>query len=332
MTDNNNSAPTSYNPWQREIGALVKWRVRAWLPWVLLHIPASWIIVVSSGPRGGLLPWVLYALFSWTLCLIVIVIFLFRRKNAISYMITITLLVAGPLLSAKYEQYSNRKLGERAEAAAAEVRRLCEEYGGEEIYRTVEGVEGVFQMVAMPSYYKNLDDQFGRTYPWNRAMGDDNRVGEFIHTHGKGYWYVELQPEVGESSPPYYRRVFQYPSDYRANQLHDDNEPQLEVVTIETSNLKSRYGWLAEDLTTPAMREQWIGGGRIKIIDLASGQVLAEMTGFFRGSGEMHSWERSFGYLNEACPSSWSFNEFLLSVLVPVGGFPSPGELNLLKE
>lgn len=332
MTTNRGASSSAYNPWQRKVATLAKWCFGAWLPWLLLHILASWIIVVDTGPGGGLVPWVLYALLSLMLCLIVIVIFLFRRRNAIYYLITISLLIAGPLLSAKYEQLSNRKRNAQAEAAAAEVRRLCAERGGEEIYRTVEGVEGVFQMVAMPSYYQDLDDQFGRTYPWNRAVGDEPRVDKFIHTQGKGYWYVELQPGIDESGPPYYRRVLQYEPDFDAKQATEGEKPDLDVVMLEVQTLKSRYGWLAKDLTTPAMREQWIGGGRIEIVDLASGRILAVKTGFFRASSELYSWERSFGYLNEACPSSWSFNEFLLSVLVPANGIPSPDKLNSLRE
>jgi len=130
MTDNNKSAPTSYNPWRQELHFIAQWRLGAWLPWLLVHIPASWIIVTSMGPGGDLTAWLWYALLSWIACLTVIVMYFFRHGDILSYVIALTLLIAGPLLTAKYEENINP-------TPTAELRRWCDRDAGLKIHRVV---------------------------------------------------------------------------------------------------------------------------------------------------------------------------------------------------
>ncbi|MDZ7784150.1 MAG: hypothetical protein U5K56_14830 [Halioglobus sp.] len=130
MTEHNARAPNAYNPWQRELTYIAQWRLCAWLPWLLLHIPASWIIVAGEGPRGDLTAWLVYALLSWVACLIVIVVYFFRRGDILSYFVAGTLWIGGPLLSATYEENINP-------TPTGELRRWCEKDAGLEIHRVV---------------------------------------------------------------------------------------------------------------------------------------------------------------------------------------------------
>ena len=103
-----------------------------------------------------------------------------------------------------------------------------------------------------------------------------------------------------------------------------------EVKTVtNVKNLLSRYGYLTEDLSTTEMRNNWIGAGRIKIIDLQTNEVLAERKGYFRARGDIlppHGL-RWWGGGNLMCPKNGGLLSFLHSTLQPVKGFPSDEQL-----
>lgn len=50
-------------------------------------------------------------------------------------------------------------------------------------------------------------------------------------------------------------------------------------------SLLSQYAWVAEDLTTKDLGRHWIAGGRIKILDRTTGEVLAGRVNFLRVAG-----------------------------------------------
>jgi hypothetical protein len=66
------------------------------------------------------------------------------------------------------------------------------------------------------------------------------------------------------------------------------------------------------------MRGRWIAGGRIRVLDLKVGEVLAERTGFYfgrrlNGALTKHPW----GGSGETCPPKHFTSEFIKSVLIP---------------
>lgn len=311
------------------------WRIGAWLPWVLLHLAMSYLILKGGGPGRGAFELILYTVFCWSACALAILIFIFHRKNCLSYLITICLLLSGPKLSSYYLGSKKGEIIEKAHIAAEEVNRLCEEQGGDKIYRTVEGVEGVFQMVPMPGFHENLNDQLGRVYPWHRQMGERGRMSSFTSSGSEGYLFVEHLISIDQEGPPYLRTVLTDSGrtfgDRSPNHPHPER-PILVSSTTQVNNLRSRYGWLSEDLTSTGMREQWISGGRIRIIDLHTKEVLAERTGFFAGKGRGALPWHSEDIELSGCPLKSTTATFVTTVLVPVEEYPTREKLDSLKE
>lgn len=196
----------------------------------------------------------------------------------------------------------------------AYVQELCARSGGDKIYRRVDNVEGVFQMTARPYTTDAIwRDQYGMQDPWGKAQGDSdstlagsgpsialgpNSIGTGIH----GYRFLEQRTAPGESTQPYLRRI-----------------PGKNLSTY-VSDLRSRYGYQTEDITTPEMRKRWIAGGRITIVDLRTQEVLAERVGYFKAIGKKSSmpWYESGAYsTRRMCPNNSHLSKFLTSVLIP---------------
>ena len=205
---------------------------------------------------------------------------------------------------------------------AAYVQELCAKRGEEKIFRTVENVEGVFQMKPRTPITDDMwRDRQGMPDPWGKAMGDSDKPSIAVGPRAaeerrNGYWFLEQRIQ-GAEGPSYGRRV-----------SSSVFEPNLKV-----KNLRSRYGYLTEDLGTPEMRSRWIAGGRISVIDLKSGEVIATTTGFFRAVGPRYllSWSGSRGGTH-FCPNDDSLDTFLRRVLRPVEKLPSEVQIKALKE
>jgi len=191
---------------------------------------------------------------------------------------------------------------------------LCKKYAGDKILRRVDGVDAVFQMRSRdPSgeitHRRNqyaMEDPFG-------AIGDvGSGIGPYRYLDGQidsGSYEVFEQPKaVGSKGPPYIRYVA------RKQKARDSNKPQRD----EVAQLMSSYGYVWEDISTPDMRSRWIAGGKIKILDLRSNEVLAERTGFVfarysNGSLPMYPWTNA----SRTCPAKHSTSQFVKNVLIP---------------
>lgn len=229
--------------------------------------------------------------------------------------------------------------------AVKEVKALCEKDGGDKIYKTVDNVQGVFQMryrklndYRRPdgSFYYEIRDQYGMENPYSWMQGDigiEGRVGDSsifpdAPPRGKqGYWFIE---QIATPPMSGYRRSYlapmENPKDWQIE--HSGGNPLYEVKQKNTSKRKSRYGYLTEDITTKDMRDKWIGAGRIKIIDLQSNEVLAERKGYYRASGDLlpadaDRWSNSY----ECEFKNPHLLHFLHSVLKPPQDFPNNEQL-----
>jgi len=192
------------------------------------------------------------------------------------------------------------------EAARKVVHELCAKYGGDKIYKTVEDVEGVFQMRARTNSSLSdqyWGDQFGMFDPWGAAQGDRSQPAIQLSSKGQGYWFVEQLSGREPGGPPYQRRTF------------------VNGEKVNVHHLRSRYGYITEDLSTPQMRKRWIAGGRIKVVDLQTNEVLAEMVGYFLTADR--DWHPRAAFQNgRICPDS-HLTAFLLQVLKPIQTPPS---------
>jgi hypothetical protein len=182
---------------------------------------------------------------------------------------------------------------ERFQAIGEHFQRLCKEKAGDKIVRTVEGVDGFFIM--RPRKPTHLSDEFkdqywmgdpyghsdmeaenpGYIFLWDQ-IGESNDAGVKV-TPISGFDFIELpnpDREVNSNAPKYLRIV-------AAQRLQDkDGRRSIEYEKTPTDTLRSHYGLDWEDISTPEDRKIWIAGGRTRVIDLRTRQVIAERTGY----------------------------------------------------
>jgi len=256
-----------------------------------------------------------------------------RRRAAL---IAGAILFGGPIAAYLYVALHEDLAASNFEADVAYVKELCAKHGGEKIYKTVDNVEGVFQMKARnPDPEGQWRDQYGMVDPWGMAQGDRHSPA-FLSTRGRGYWFFEQQPGYGKPEGPPYRRNYLSPTGQLRRDTHPGadfkDDPALTTKTIEVTKLRSRYGYYIEDLSTKEMRSRWIAGGRIKVIDLQTKEVLAEQVGYFRamGSASKMKWAGIHGTAH-FCPHGRSLDQFLMDVLKPVDTSPTNEQLSSLK-
>lgn len=297
---------------------------------------------------------IIYAVISWGLGIIVCGLLAWRKK-ARAVKIAALFLFGGPILAYVCVIIDQWWIEHNFKKAIIEVQALCAKDGGDKIYKTVDNVEGVFQMRARRideyrkadgTLYKSLSDQYGMVDPYGYAQGDYGDLSQLFVGSGVtlapgsppygrfGYWFVE-QVNIDKHQVSKYKRIhLAYTSKKRKSGYFavQPGDPYYKKQEKFVNNLKSRYGYITEDITTKEMRDNWIGAGRIKIIDLQTQEVLAVRTGYFRATGNFlyPSGDRWSGGGYNMCPfppKNDMLISFLHSVLKPVQGFPSKVQL-----
>jgi hypothetical protein len=261
-----------------------------------------------------------YAVVSGLVGLIVCGLLFYRQKYRAGC-IAVLVFFGGPVLGYVYLEVDAHLQARQFEEDVAYVKELCAKYGGDKIYRTVDNVEGVFQMRARnPDPDAQWRDQFGMIDPWGRAIGDSPYVAVRLFEtpeHG-GYLYFEQQSSYQKEGPPYRRTLITW-----TGKRIVESQPyypqkdwmQYGRETITVAKLRSRYGYITEDISTPEMRKRWIGGGRVKVFDLQTNEMMAETTGFFKARGLSVS--DHWASTNTLCPMGGGLNGFLAKVLHP---------------
>ena len=175
----------------------------------------------------------------------------------------------------------------RNKAMRAHFEKRCAEDARITIKRVVENVDGVFIMKprtddntgsfddknAIGDFYGYSAD--GGMQPGRLIEGSNtNFAGQSREREIVGYKFVEMpNPErnLNPSAAPYIyvtaNEKFKKP-DY------------FQVVRIAVDQLASRYGFDWEDISTPEDRKYWVAGGRTRIIELSTNEVVAERIGF----------------------------------------------------
>lgn len=279
-----------------------------------------------------------YAIGSAVLGLLVCSFMVWGLRSRVGAIGAALLFFGGPVVAYMYDGYAARRDLREFQEDVAYVKELCAKYGGDKIYKTVDDVEGVFQMKARnPDQDKQWADQFGMVEPWAQAFGDRDSGAVRLGTRrGQGYWFIEQQPGFGMPAGPPYRRTLLIltpnkaaPDDFQAIVSVDGLRLKQHEISVPT--LKSRYGYATEDLSTPELRKRWIGGGKLKIIDLRTNEVLAERTDFYRatGPGVQMAWAAG-----TACrvDEMTYLAGFIRSVLRPPRSLPTEQQLSQLKE
>jgi hypothetical protein len=279
--------------------------------WALMHLLVTWFLLRGA---NSLFLAVIYAGLSWLVALPIVAI---AGKTTNAKYRLIALWFIGPVLLFFYAKIGAAYAHHRFEQSMAEVRELCDKYGGERIYRTVDNVEGVFQIVARdPDSTAAWADQ-NAEYPWATIQGDAADMRELVNPDG-GFLFLEQQPDHLNDGPPFKRTTWQYTADPPSIDSNS-GKPVWTRVEVSVGELRSRYGYRIEDRTTAEMRAKWIGGGAIQIVDIETNEVLAERTGYYMavGSNERLHWAPVNKSL-ALCSYKSGIRQFLQSVLKPI--------------
>lgn len=211
----------------------------------------------------------------------------------------------------------------------AYVQELCAKYGGDHIYKTADNVEGVLRIAERnPDRESQLRDQFGMIDPYGNAQEDPDDAGDLLSEQRReskpGYIYIEAPISYKKNGPPY-TRFYLKPTGKKIGDTHwatqKADDPELIVAKEQVDSASSQYGYLIEDLSTQELRKRWIGGGKIKIIDIRKNEILAERTGYFLAPGnsvQLHWAASGLSGTNHFCPRNSNLREFLHTVLKPV--------------
>lgn len=285
----------------------------------------------------------LYAFMSIGVGALLCILFTWKFKKPRWAGLAAFVFFGGPIFLGLWITYEAERDERQFKEDVAYVKELCAKYGGDKIYRTVDNVEGVFQVKARnPDGEAQWRDQFGMVEPWALAFGDRDHSPVGLGTRkGQGYWFVEQHPGFGKPpGPPFRRRLLTLTTTKIENP-----EPRavvsaegfaLDRKEINVTSLMSLYGYTTEDLTTPELRKRWISGGKLKIIDLQTNEVLAERTDFYRATGPSVKMAWSAGIPCPAGPQRLAtgadHDSFIMAVLRPPRALPTQQQLSHLKE
>lgn len=186
---------------------------------------------------------------------------------------------------------------------------LCQTFAGEFIFKSVENVDGVYQMrprqVVWEEHLRNLfalEDVYGYTR-------EEAEAPETIYVGPGRFKYLETSAKDESSST----RIVRYTGYDRRDIKTMRKEPD--------GTRKSRFGYTWRGINHPHERELGIVGGELIVFDLQSNEILAVRRGFIKGDVDLDSvfairgiaWEKR-------CPSYAPDEQikFILNVLKPL--------------
>mgnify|MGYP001586753621 CR=1 FL=1 len=203
---------------------------------------------------------------------------------------------------------------------------LCKTEAGEFVYKTVENVEGLYQMRPRKEV---TDHQRQHLYVLEDLYGSN--LGESSEPEGRyigpnRYTLFET-PEVNRPVPEW-KKKYRHPSYFskpdasaRLARYFGYNGREIKTIQKEYGeSRKSRYGYTWRGIKRPNDRELGITGGELVVIDLEIGEVLAVRRGYVRGDTELPRlgmvWQRP-------CPLMDADGLFIFKVLKPVVSVPT---------
>ncbi|MBK7676496.1 MAG: hypothetical protein IPJ27_18025 [Candidatus Accumulibacter sp.] len=246
-----------------------------------------------------------------------------KRTTLVSLIIATTLSACAGL-SAELTQREVAK--ERLAKAEAMFQERCKK-SGEFIHRTAENVEGVFLLKLRPKKI-NHGDQFKMDDPYGRDVGGDGYITNFLlgrdakgslveqSAFKNGYIYVDaIDPEDGKR----YRYtggmkvVGRKDVSAKGVQMALERNPSFDLNIyafrldrVPAPDPAPRYGVTYDDISTLEERDYWIAGSSLKVIDLATNEVMAERIGYMmdRGQGKKSGGRSPWLFAaHHACPS-----------------------------
>ena len=201
-------------------------------------------------------------------------------------------------------------------SAESYFKELCEKEAGEWIVRTVEGVEGVFQLRSAPgNLYSMMGMYFSAEAPVGDALAHNNRPQNYlvsppVRSNRQVYKYIEV-PNSSQDKTVTYTRYFR-----------DISKPLetppfgVGMEIISTSKARFAYIWRGKEYQMA--REYGILSGELILFDLEKNEILAFRRDFIQLSFDVHKKFMLPAYCNKKL--SGNGFEFITKVIKPIGG------------
>jgi hypothetical protein len=226
------------------------------------------------------------------------------------------------LLPAKFafDAYAHSRY---AQEAWAHFRKLCAEKSGEKVYKSFTGVKSILVLKPLPpASDKDHFDQFWYGDPYSGTATPERglRAASILTLASRrggqrqeGFEFVEIGPELLKVAG--YQRI--------------SSDSRGAYARIEIERPESRFGVLWEDISTPEDRAYWVAGSRLRVVDRADNEIVAERIGFLieagfgSRAGARRPWQVSRHSRTTCPPLDWSDvyadQVFLTKVLKPDG-------------
>ena len=202
----------------------------------------------------------------------------------------------------------------RLDAAMARFEMRCKS-AGEKIYRTVDGVSGVFLMKKRPDGI-NFSDQYKLDDPYGYLGSGDDYIRLFLR--GRPTKPLKIAEVANPDELLRYRFVevvsddtggiFQYTTPMDKVQSERITRNGGGLVPLERKMVAKRsanFGITWADISTREDRESWIAGSQLRIVDMQTQEVIAERIGYMfdRGLGNTAGERAPWAFAREnACP------------------------------
>jgi hypothetical protein len=162
----------------------------------------------------------------------------------------------------------------------------------EKIYRTIDGVEGIYLLKLRPEM--NLGNQFAMDDPYGNDLVGDGYIKGFLHGRmmvaskkdspsAKFYSYVEA---IDSKDGRRYRFKGYWEEPWQRDKSYSKGHMIFSMSKTLAKGDTPRYGVTYDDISTREDRENWIAGSSLKVIDLQTNEVIAERRGYMMDRGQ----------------------------------------------
>ncbi len=242
-----------------------------------------------------------FGAFFWPLTLVALAMTIRLSKTRQGKIVAV-LSVSGLLLTLPMAGCDTRSQVEKAQAAQVRQERQerlataqtmfqdrCKQ-AGEFIHRTAEDVEGVYLLKLRPGPI-NYGAQYRMDDPYGYDLTGDGYIETFLRARNEegfleamqvgGYRYVDADTDGRR-----YRYTGRIDQPWLRDKRYGEWVRELVLDNVLAPDPAPRYGVTYDDLSTQEDRDHWIAGSSLRVIDLKTGEVIAERIGYMIDPGQ----------------------------------------------
>ncbi len=180
---------------------------------------------------------------------------------------------------------------------------LCKTEAGEFIYKTVDNVDGIYQIRPRKNVYseEELQHLYAMEDPYGHYTEENENIG-FQMVEPLKYSFFEIPVsgvrKYGAGMKRFFHDSVHMPAPHgatiaRYTQVGVGNPTEKSTRLEYDTQIKSRYGFTWRGIKRPHDRELGIGGGELIVLDLQTNEVMAVRRGYA-------IWNRGWTY--RVCP------------------------------